>query len=114
MDLSSFSPTDIDTVIRNNPDVLLRLVEQDHGLDQHKKSHIKAILNSPEVFDHLMAGAAGAIIVNASTHYIQMSKPARVLLSLAGFGLGNIIYNTIHERKFTTFDPGTGRVKIKL
>jgi len=43
-----------------------------------------------------------------------MSKPARTLLSLAGFGLGNIIYSTLHERKFTEYDPKTGLSKIKL
>jgi hypothetical protein len=43
-----------------------------------------------------------------------MSKPARTLLSLAGFGIGNMIYNSLNDKKFTTFDPHTGVSKVKL
>ena len=98
--------------IISNPSTVLKLIQQDHGLDSHKKNSLFTILNSPEAFDHIMIGLTGAAIGKAVAHYSEMSKPARVLLSLAGFGIGNIIYNTLHERKFTSYDPHTGVSKI--
>lgn len=97
----------------DNPTSIFHLVAQDHGLEKNKKRSLLHILNSPEVFDHLLAGAAGVVIAKAISSYSEMSKPARTLLSLAGFGIGNIIYNTLNERKFTTQDPHTGIVTIK-
>jgi hypothetical protein len=43
-----------------------------------------------------------------------MSKPSRILLSLAGYGIGNIIYNALLERKFTDYNPHTAVATIKL
>ncbi len=68
----------------------------------------------PEAFEHLIAGVAGAAIAKALASYNNMSKPAQTLLSLAGFGIGNIMYNTLQEHKFTTYDQDTGKSKIKL
>jgi len=86
----------------------------DHGLAHHKKQSLLAMLNSPEVIDHLLVGAAGAAIAKAVSSYAEMSKPAQTLMSLAGFGIGNIIYNTLHSDTPATFDPHTGKSKIKL
>lgn len=97
----------------NDPAAILKLVKGDHGLPAEKKQHLFTILNSPEAFDHVMAGVAGMLIARAAGSYSTMSKPARTLLSLAGFGLGNIIYNTLQDRKFTTYDPHTGISRIK-
>lgn len=97
----------------DNPAGLLKLVRQDHGLAQPKKEHLLTMLNSPEAFDHIMVGLTGMMIAKAAGSYAQLSKPARTLLSLAGFGIGNIIYNTLQERKFTTYDPKTGISRIK-
>ncbi len=72
------------------------------------------MLASPEAFDHIVSGAAGMVIARALAKYSEMSAPARTLLSLAGFGLGNIMYNYINERKHTTFDASTGKSKILL
>ena len=97
----------------NNPASIFHLVQQDHGLEHNKKRSLLHMLNSPEVFDHLLAGAAGVVIAKAISSYSDMSPPARTLLSLAGFGIGNIIYNNLNERKFTTYDPDTGIARIK-
>jgi len=97
----------------SDPAAILKLVKGDHGLAADKKQHLSTILNSPEAFDHVMAGVAGMLIARAAGSYATMSKPARTLLSLAGFGLGNIIYNTLQDRKFTTYDPHTGISRIK-
>jgi hypothetical protein len=93
---------------------LMRLIKQDKGLPEHKKRSILEMLASPEAFDHLVSGAAGFAIARALAKYSELSPPARTLLSLAGFGLGNIMYNYINERKHTTFDASTGKSKILL
>ena len=90
------------------------LVHQDHGMEPFKKQHLLTMLNSPEFFNHNLAGAAGVAITKALTSYTQMSKPARALLSLAGFGIGNIIYNTLHENKLTSYNPDTGISRIHI
>jgi hypothetical protein len=97
-----------------NPNSFKRLVNQDHGISERKKSSIFQILNSPEAFDNLMAGAAGFALTRAITSYSELSKPARTLLSLAGFGAGSIIYNTMKERNFTDYDPHTGTMQVKF
>jgi hypothetical protein len=98
----------------DNPASIFHMVQQDHGLDKNKKRSLLHILNSPEVFDHLLAGAAGMVIAKAISSYSEMSKPARTLLSLAGFGIGNIIYNRLQEQKFSKYNTETGMSKIKL
>ena len=92
----------------NSPSTFIKLVKEDHGLEEHKKNKLFTMLNSPEAFDNIMAGAAGSALALAASHFSSLSKPARTLISLAGFGLGNIIYNTVHERKFTKYNPETG------
>jgi hypothetical protein len=93
---------------------ILRLIREDQGLSSDKKNHLLTMLNSPEMYDHLLVGALGMVVARAVSSYAEMSKPARILLSLAGYGIGNIIYNALHERKHTTYNPQTGVATIKL
>ena len=96
------------------PATLLTLLKQDKNLPEHKKKSLLAALSSPEAMDHLLAGLAGAALARAAANYAKLSKPARTLLSLAGFGLGNIMYNHLNERKHTAYDPRTGKSRILL
>lgn len=106
----SITQRDLDTKFAT----IMRLIKEDQGLDNQKKNSLLTMLNSPEMFDHLLAGALGIIVTRAVSSYTEMSKPARMLLSLAGYGIGNIIYNALHERKHTTYNPQTGVATIKL
>lgn len=96
------------------PQLISHYVQNDHGLAQHKKNSLLNVLNNPEWVDHLVVGAAGAAISKAVASYAEMSKPAQTLMSLAGFGVGNIIYNHLHERKHTSYDPETGLSRIHM
>jgi hypothetical protein len=93
---------------------ILKLLKQDKNLPEHKKKSLFEMLNSPEAVDHILVGVAGMAIARSAAHYAKLSKPARTLLTLAGFGLGNIVYNHLNERKHTTFDPHTGKSRILL
>lgn len=94
--------------------ILVKLISQDHGLEMSKKQNLLAMLNTPDALEYLFVGAMGAAIMRALSSYLKMSSSAKTLLSLAGFGIGNIMYNIIKERKFSSFDTETGKVKIKL
>ena len=96
------------------PQMFKHLVAHDHGLELRKKNSLLTVLDSPEWVDHLLVGAAGAAISKAASSYLGMSKPAQTLMSLAGFGLGNIIYNHLHENKHTSYDPESGRSIIHM
>jgi hypothetical protein len=95
-------------------EIIRKMIAQDHGIELRKKESLLTILNSPEAFDHILVGATGAAVVHALSSYNKMSPTARTLLSLAGFGIGNIMYNIIKERKFTSYDQETAKAKIKL
>lgn len=97
-----------------SPNVYKHVVMHDHGLDLQKKNSLLTMLNSPEWVDHLVVGAAGAALSKATASYLGMSKPAQTLMSLAGFGLGNIMYNQFKENKYTSYDPDTGLSKIHM
>ncbi len=96
-----------------DPKSLLKMVRNDHGLDQPKKKSLMTMLNSPEAFDHVFVGVTGMAVAKAVAKYSNMSKPAQTLISLAGYGIGNIIYNTLNEKKFTSYDKSTGISTIK-
>jgi len=91
-----------------------RLLKQDNSLPEYKKKSLLAMLNTPEAFDHLMAGVTGAAIMRSALNYSKLSSPARTLLGLAGFSIGNILYNYLIERKHTQFDHATGKTRILL
>lgn len=101
-------------LLRDPAKVLTKLVAGDHGLDDSKKDSLFSMFSKPEVLDTLLVGAAGVALTHAVTSFLNVPTPARTLLSLAGFGIGNIIYNTFNERKFTTLDESKASVKIKL
>jgi hypothetical protein len=83
-------------------------------LSLDKKHHLLTMFNSTEPFDHLFVGLTGAAIAKAIAHYYSLNSTAQTLLSLAGFGIGNIIYNALHENKFTDYDQETRTARIKL
>jgi hypothetical protein len=100
--------------VLSDPVLLTKFIRQDHGLDGRKKQSLLTMLDSPEWFDHLVVGAAGAALAKTVASYAELSPPAQTLMSLAGFGVGNIIYNTYHTKKFTSYNQDTGKVRIKL
>ena len=100
-------------VLDDHANILSNLVDRDHGLDSHKKKHLTTMLNSPEYIEHLLAGTTGTMLMHSIHHYSNLPKPVQSLLSLAGFGIGNIIYNELHEDRFSEYDPRSGKSRIK-
>ena len=97
------------------PEDLKKVIQADFGLSQENKQSLFTILNSPNVAEQLFAGVAGGAIGLAVAKYREMSGTAQTLMSLAGFGLGNIIMNSLTQPgKFTQWDPATARNKVLL
>ena len=91
-----------------------KFIKMDHGLADRKKHELFTVINTPEIFDHMLAGTAGALLTTTIARFANMSQTAQTLLGLAGFGLGNIMYNILQPNKFTEWDPSKGLSKIKL
>jgi hypothetical protein len=101
-------------VLDEHANILTKLVKNDHGLDTHQKKQLTTILNTPEYVDHILAGLTGRLLAQTIFHYNNLPRPAQTLLSLAGYGIGNIIYNHLHEDKFSHYNSSTGTSKINL
>jgi hypothetical protein len=101
-------------VLDQHVDVLQDFVKRDHGLPAHKKKHFHYMLGGPEYAERMFSGLTGAMLTRSMDIYSQLSKPAQTLLNLAGFGIGNIIYNEFHENKFTDYNENSGKARIKF
>jgi hypothetical protein len=100
-------------VLDDRANILHNMVDRDHGLSNNKKKHLTTMLNSPEYIEHLMAGTTGTMLMHSIHNYSKLPKPVQSLLSLAGFGIGNIIYNELHEDRFSEYNPSSGKSRIK-
>lgn len=101
-------------IIFSQSKILSKLVKQDHGLDTLKKNYLLAAFESPDVIESLFVGATGMLIANLIAKYTNMSTPAKTLLSLAGFGIGNTLYQMIKHKRYTSFNASTGTSTIIL
>lgn len=101
-------------IIYSQSKILSKLVKQDHGIDNLKKNYLLAAFESPDVVESLFVGATGMIVANLIAKYTNMSTPAKTLLSLAGFGIGNTLYEMLKNKRYTSFNASTGTSKIIL
>lgn len=94
---------------------LMNAIQRDLGLPPEQKTQLLQILNSPHMAEQLIGGAAGGVLGLALARYKKMSGTAQALMSLAGFGLGNIIVNSLAQPgRFTQWNPQTGKSKVLL
>ena len=77
--------------------VLLTLVQQDFGLSPDERQMLTQALSQTDRYQKLMAGTSGALIANAAGKYMNLSKPAQILLSLAGFGIGSYLLKATRD-----------------
>lgn len=91
------------------------LIRKDIGLDPQEKTSLMAMLNTPNALENLLAGAGGAAISLAIAKYAKMSATSQALMSLAGFGVGNIILNAVRpDSKHTQWNAERATNTIKL
>jgi hypothetical protein len=95
------------------PADLQKYINADHGLAPDQRVHLLRMLNSPDLAGHIFAGVTGAAIALAVARWKKMSGTSQVLMSLAGFGLGNIILNKLEGHpKYTSWNPDTATATI--
>ena len=95
------------------PEDLAHFIRNDQGLHPDQRTHVLQLLNTPDLGGHILAGATGAALALSVARYKKLSGTSQVLMSLAGFGLGNIILNKLTPPpKHTAWDRNTGTLTV--
>lgn len=76
---------------------LAKVIKLDPKLQEDERTTILKLLNSPEFFSKLKTSAASSGLVYLISSYLKLSRPAQVLLSIAGFGIGRIIHELFQQ-----------------
>lgn len=94
---------------------LVSLVNKDSGLHPDEKQMLIQKLETPEVYNQLVNGPAGAAIGFAVSKFLGLSKQSQVLLSIAGFGIGNYLKSHMsseENKKFFNYDKKMDTYKM--
>ena len=110
-------PSDLQSLIGPGkimmPEDLSKFIRQDEGLHPAQRANVLQMLNNPDIATHVLTGITGAGIALAVARWKKMSPTSQVLMSLAGFGLGNIILNKLTPPpKFTNWNSSGGTVTV--
>ena len=93
------------------PESILSLATNDSSLAPQEKSQLVEWLHKPDVAKHL-SGAAGAALGVVLAKYAKLGRTAQVLLGIAGYGAGRIVYNFLkHKQEHRQFAPYNDKLK---
>ena len=73
-----------------------RAVENDQSLTGKQRNSLLEDLNNPAFVDELKSGSIGVALSLLLAKYMKLSPQSQLLLSIAGFGVGKIIYDHKH------------------
>ena len=90
---------------------LMQLAQLDPGLSQSQLQQLSAAAEHPEV-KKLLSGAAGATIGVVASKYMQLGRTAQVLLALAGFGVGRLVYDLLSREESRQFSHYNDRMNL--
>jgi len=94
---------------------LKHLVRNDLSLSPQERGSLLSVLNNPNAYEHLLAGGAGATLALIISKYYKMKPTSQVLMSLAGFGIGNILLNALTPPpKHTQWNEDRATSTVKL
>jgi hypothetical protein len=90
-------------------------VANDPHVNPNEKESVLSFLNGPDPFGHLVAGGIGAGVANTITSFMKLNDTTKALITVAGFGLGSVLANTL-VRNTNTYVEQTdeGRIKINI
>ncbi len=87
---------------------LLKAVNADTELEDNEKDELENYLRQQDNINKMIAGALGTGIAVLLGQYLKLSSTSKILLSLAGYGIGNIIYKSWKKkRRYMNFDDKT-------
>lgn len=96
-----------------NIDSLKDAVQKDSSLNTVQQQSVMQHLADPQFVSELKDGAIGAAIAYLLGKYFNLKSETKVLLSVAGFGIGKLIYDYSKDPKqFSTFNPVTKMQEI--
>lgn len=97
-----------------NTDLLRKAVNVDQGISGDKRSTVNNWLNDPEFVGELQTGAMGSAIAYLLSKYVNLSPKAQILMSLAGFGVGKLIYDYKQgTANISSFNPVVKMYELK-
>lgn len=78
---------------------LRQSVNKDQSLTASQRQETLGWLNDPVVIQELRSGSIGAALSMVVGKFMNLNPKTQLLLSIAGFGIGKIIYDFKHNQK---------------
>lgn len=78
--------------------LLLKTLRADASLKAEEKAELEAAVNHEDFKSKLLYGVYGTGLAYLISRYLKLGKTSQVLLSMAGFGLGRLIYDQMHRK----------------
>jgi hypothetical protein len=78
---------------------LRRAVDADQSLTVNQRKEMHHWLDDPAVLNELRSGSIGAALSLLISKFLDMKPRNQLLLSIAGFGIGKIIYDYKNDPK---------------
>jgi hypothetical protein len=90
----------------SNNQELQNAVLADPTLTPQQKQKIVEVLSDGDKLPRLLTGALGSAVGVAIAKYMKLSKVSKVLLGVAGFGIGRLLYDVLskHDGQFASYN----------
>ena len=89
-------------------------VQLDQGLTGNQRATVINLLEDPAFVGELKSGATGGALTYLITKYLKLKPKTQLLLSIAGFGVGKIIYDYKHDPKNSSrYNPKLKMYELK-
>lgn len=85
---------------------LIKAVQSDHSLSDEQKKSVVERLQDKVFVSKLSSGVIGGGVGLLVSKYLKLSNSAKVLLSVAGYGIGRTLWESLHseEKKFQDYN----------
>lgn len=88
---------------------LYQMITADPSLSSSQKQQLVAALTNGNLLDQVMSGAAGGGLGYILAKFMNMSRHTQMIMSLAGFGIGSVLYDKLQAGKkgatFKEYNP---------
>lgn len=95
---------------------LRRVINIDHELHAREREELLACIDEKDFMKRTAFGGLGAATGLLVAKFLKLSTTTQVLLSLAGFGIGRMLYDGLiknpHRDNFGKVNPRTNQYEI--
>lgn len=81
--------------------LILTLIARDAGLLPEERQKLIQHINTPGVYDRMVSGPSGAAVAYLIGKFLNLSNKAQILISLAGYGIGNYFKSKADDKAAT-------------